>query len=60
MTDRKGLFERLARALLPDKHTKRDDRTDVDFRPLPRPGPDVISGWEGRPHVPGAQGGDVR
>jgi hypothetical protein len=60
MTDRRSLFERLTRALLPDKPDKRDDRTDVDFRPLTRPGPDVIAGWERRPHVPGAQGGDVR
>jgi hypothetical protein len=30
------------------------DRTDVDFRPLPQPGPDVIAGHETRPHVPGS------
>jgi hypothetical protein len=45
-----SLLARLARGLLPD-----DNRTDVDFRPVTRPGPDVIAGWETRPHVPGSQ-----
>jgi len=45
-----NLLARLARGLLPD-----DKRTDVDFRPVTRPGPDVIAGWERRPHVPGSQ-----
>jgi hypothetical protein len=31
------------------------DRTDVDFRPVPQPGPDVIGGHETRPHVPGSE-----
>jgi hypothetical protein len=51
-----NLIERLTRGLIPE-----DKRTDVDFRPLRRPQPDVIAGWETRPHVPGAQDGrDVR
>ena len=45
-----SLLGRLTRALLPS-----DRRTDVDFRPVTRPGPDVIAGWERRPHVPGSQ-----
>jgi hypothetical protein len=45
-----NLLAGLTRALLPT-----DKRTDVDFRPLERPQPDVIAGWERRPYVPGAQ-----
>jgi hypothetical protein len=51
-----SLITGLTRALLPE-----NKRTDVDFRPLERPQPDVIAGWERRPHVPGSQDGrDVR
>jgi hypothetical protein len=45
-----SLITGLTRALLPE-----DKRTDVDFRPLKRPQPDVVAGWERRPHVPGSQ-----
>jgi hypothetical protein len=51
-----SLIKSLTRVLRPE-----DRRTDVDFRPLNRPGPDVVAGWERRPHVPGSQdGGHVR
>jgi len=50
------LITGVARALLPG-----DKRTDVDFRPIEKPQPDVIAGWERRPHVPGSQDSpDVR
>ena len=49
---RPGLFALLAGALLPR------DKTDVDFRPPPEQGRDVIAGWESRPHVPGSQDDD--
>lgn len=45
-----NLITGLTRALLPG-----NKRTDVDFRPLTRPQPDVVAGWERRPHVPGSQ-----
>ena len=45
-----NLLAGLTRALLPE-----DKRTDVDFRPLKKPQPDVVAGWERRPHVPGSQ-----
>ena len=44
------LIQSVTRTLLP-----KDKRTDVDFRPVTRPGPDVVAGWERRPHVPGSQ-----
>jgi hypothetical protein len=57
MSDRKrrpGLFELLTGGLLPR------DRTDVDFRPPPEQGRDVIAGWEEPPRVPGSNEDQVR
>jgi hypothetical protein len=53
-----SLLGRIVADLL--RPTRRRADTDVDFRPPPGPGPDVIGGWERRPHVSGAQGDDVR
>ncbi len=44
------LIASVTRTMLP-----KGRRTDVDPRPVTRPGPDVVAGWERRPHVPGSQ-----
>jgi hypothetical protein len=48
-----GLIGGLVAGIVTKKMLPRD-RTDVDYRPLPQPGPDVIGGHESRPHVPGS------
>jgi hypothetical protein len=52
------LIGKLISGLLGPKH-RPPVETDVDFRRLPER-PDVVGGWERRPHVPGARHDEVR